>query len=149
MNRDFRDAERFYKKILFLPNSCWQWTGSMIWNGYAQFSIKIGRKHKTVRAARLSYEKHIGPIPKGLDLDHFFCQNRACVNPFHVEPVTEKENTLRGNGPTARNAQKTHCVYGHPFDKRNTLFRGDGRGRECRACAYLRHKTVDWRKYAH
>lgn len=46
-------------------------------------------------AHRLIYTMLIGEIPEGMVLDHL-CRNRRCVNPHHLEPVTVKENTHRG-----------------------------------------------------
>lgn len=85
------------------------------------------------RAHRLSYRLWKGEIAEGLVLDHL-CRITGCINPAHLEAVTDKVNILRGIGPTARNAQKTHCLRGHPFDAKNTHInpRGD---RVCRICA--------------
>lgn len=46
--------------------------------------------------------------PEGMVLDHL-CRNRNCLEPFHLELVTPKENTLRGKGPSAENARKENC----------------------------------------
>lgn len=74
----------------------------------------------------------VGPIPEGMDLDHT-CRNRGCVNPEHLEPVTTQVNTLRGIGPTAENARKTHCKHGHPLEGDNLYVDPEGK-RKCRAC---------------
>jgi hypothetical protein len=95
-----------------------------------------GRRVATKAAHRLFYEQLVGPIPDGLQLDHL-CRVRHCVNPDHLEPVTQTANVLRGIGPTAVNAGKTHCVHGHPFTPDNTYINKQG-NRHCRACAIRR-----------
>ncbi len=55
------------------------------------------------------------------------------MNPAHLEPVTNRENVLRGETVAAAAAAKTHCIRGHPFDAANTRIRTDG-ARECRTC---------------
>ena len=93
---------------------CWVWKGAPIKNGYGQYRRKGTR---SCYVHRLVYEALVGPIPEGKFLDHL-CRNRLCVNPGHLEIVTNRENVLRGVGPTAVNAQKTHCKRGHPLRER-------------------------------
>lgn len=117
---------------------CWLWLGELIKRtGYGQ----VGREGRNYRAHRLSYELLIGPIPLGLELDHL-CKVRHCVNPAHLEPVTGKVNKLRGDTFNARNAAKTHCPKGHPYDEKNTYMHPRGL-RCCRQCANarMREKT--------
>jgi hypothetical protein len=71
---------------------CWIWQLAKNRQGYGL--TREGYAHK--RAHRVVYEQHIGPIPPGLDLDHL-CRQTDCVNPAHMEPVTEAENVRRGN----------------------------------------------------
>lgn len=78
-------------------------------------------------------------MPKGWHVDHT-CRKRACIRPDHLEAVTWKVNTLRGDGPTAQNARKTHCIHGHEYTASNTMER-DGR-RECRTCKRI-GQTLD------
>jgi hypothetical protein len=110
------------------PNSgCWLWTGAVDLDGYG-----VAWASKTTkRAHRVIFEGARGAIPPGLHLDHL-CRNTSCVNPGHLEPVTPRENTMRGVTPAAANAKKTHCRNGHPFDEANVYWFGNER--RCRAC---------------
>ena len=96
--------KRFFQKVKKTDN-CWIWTAQKT-KGYGRFhqNSKVG----DVMAHRFSYELEKGKIPDGLYLDHL-CRNRGCVNPKHLEPVTNKENILRGNGLCAKNAKKKYC----------------------------------------
>src|ERR1035437_3014013 len=111
---------------------CWLWTAAVDKDGYGLFKLS-GRM---VRAHRFAYEQAKGPIPHGLTLDHL-CRVRCCVNPAHLEVVTVRENTLRGNGPAGRNARKTHCKQGHPYTESNTYQRHTERERICKTCAHI------------
>src|SRR6266576_3456485 len=100
--------QRFWAKVDRRGSEeCWPWQANR-GRGYGNVWI-AGRMY---RAHRVAYELLIGPIPEGLTLDHL-CRNRGCVNPAHLEPVTSRENTLRGEGISANNARKTHCKHGH------------------------------------
>ena len=119
--------QRIWAKISPEPNSgCWLWTGGLGSNlGYGKFNHK--------QAHRAAYEAFRGPIPPGLTIDHL-CRTPSCVNPDHLEPVTHRENILRGRSLFAMNAKKTHCPRGHPLFGDNVYIRIDHRGRECKSC---------------
>jgi hypothetical protein len=125
-----RVVARFWLKVdgSAGPTGCWEWTASKA-HGYGQFGVRAG----DVRMAhRYAYEYLVAPIPVDLQIDHL-CRNRRCVNPAHLEPVTLVENVMRGIGPGAVNARKTHCLHGHAFDEANTYTDKSGR-RQCRTC---------------
>lgn len=104
--------EKFINAIRVLPNSCWQWQNSLATFGYGKFWIG----NTQFMAHRFAWWVFRGAIPKGLQIDHL-CRNRGCVNPDHMEPVTIKENVLRGVGTSAINKRKTHCKNGHAYDR--------------------------------
>lgn len=129
--------ERFFEKTRILENGCIEWTGGLNGAGYGQFyrgKRFRGDTGKTY-AHRWAYEYFIGPIPDGLHLDHL-CRNRRCVNPTHLEPVTVRENLLRGVGPSAMHARKTHCPAGHPYAGKN-LYTNPKGARYCRECGRI------------
>lgn len=116
---------------------CWLWTGALNADGYGA----VGRDNKVLRVHRVTYELLVGPIPDGMQLDHL-CRNRACCNPKHLEPVTNKENWLRGQHHTAVMLRENKCGRGHEMTEENTYHRRTGR--MCRACVLL--KSAENRK---
>lgn len=84
-------------KVDVTADGCWAWKGAKTPTGYGVVSIE----RRARKAHRYSYLHLVGPVPDGLVLDHL-CRNRACVNPAHMEPVTQRTNVLRGNSPSAQ-----------------------------------------------
>ena len=123
---------RFWDKVEIQDGGCWKWLGATNNQGYGEFSIN----HKMVRAHRFSYQIHESTIPEGLVIDHK-CRNVWCVNPKHLEPVTNKENLNRGR---SANREKTHCMKGHEYNQINTYYHNNNR--HCRTC-----KLDNTRKY--
>ena len=131
------DFDRFWQRV-DKSGECWMWTGSRNTKGYGRFDSD-GRH---LMAHRVAYEMLVGPIPDGMQLDHL-CRVPACVNPAHLEPVTSRENTMRGIGPSAQSAVKTHCSKGHPLSGDNLMERM-GRGRlfrDCRTCRIAENRA--------
>lgn len=125
---------RFFKKIEYsnhFDDDCWYWTSTNHKDGYGQFKLNS----KSCLAHRISYELFRGKIPIGLQLDHL-CRNRKCVNPNHLEIVSNRENVLRGVSVCAINYKKTHCKHGHKFDEKNTYF-NKNKNRRCRFCVMI------------
>lgn len=116
---------------------CRMFTGGLL-QGYGIFYNFHGTG-KRKKAHIAEWEAIHGPVPDGYVLDHL-CRRRSCINPNHLELVTSVENTLRGNGPTAVNARKTHCVHGHALSGTNLLIDYRGR-RKCKTCQ-RQHETA-------
>lgn len=122
------DADKFWEKVE-KTDSCWLWTGALADTGYGSFGVRLGRNEsKTMSAHRWAYEALVGPIPDGLHIDHL-CRVRNCVNPRHLEPVTNRENARRG--VAARLGDE--CRNGHERTSENTYIRKGGYV-ECRVC---------------
>ena len=112
--------ERFWRYVR-VTDGCWEWTGACV-EGYGYF--RMGTQQK--KAHRVAYELVVGPIPDGLTIDHL-CQNKGCVNPAHMEPVTAAENLSR------QGQRMAACRRGHPFIPENTYVSRSG-GRSRRVC---------------
>lgn len=127
-------AQRMAKYIEPEPNTgCWLWSGCVGGGGYGMLRVDGVARY----AHRISYELRHGPIADGLQVDHL-CRVRCCVNPDHLEPVTQRENLLRGVGFAATNAEKDFCKRGHPLTPDN-LYRSPSQPtwRFCRECIRL------------
>lgn len=129
--------QRFWSKVnkdgsipVYNPSlgKCWEWLGASIQTGHGVFWLN----QKNIGAHVFAYGQTKGKVPKSLELDHL-CRNPPCVNPEHLEAVTPKVNTLRGNGAAAINARKTHCKRGHPLGGENLYVNSKGQ-RICREC---------------
>jgi hypothetical protein len=133
-----RDAikQRILKHSMPEPNTgCWIWHGDSVNGGYGRTSVD-GRKWLVHRAA---YHAWVGDIPKGLTIDHL-CKQPSCCNPQHMEPVTMKENIMRGDSFSRINAEKVECKRGHPLSGDNLYRYKDGR-RDCRTCMDIRYRA--------
>lgn len=112
---------------------CWVWIASLDRHGYGQLNAG-GESGGIRRAHRVAYELLVGPIPDGLDLDHL-CRVRRCVNPAHLEPVTNAENKRR--------SRRTHCREGHPLSGPNLYINPASGARTCRKCRRIKENA--WR----
>ena len=122
----------FMEKIHFEPMSgCWLWGGTVNNKGYGLMTNPIKDKPMML-AHRYSYELHKGPVPEGLVVDHKCC-NSHCVNPDHLQAITFRENVMKGESNTAKNARMTHCHRGHPLPSGYEY----GKKRQCRECKNL------------
>ena len=142
--RTFTDEDRERKYVERHPNGCWYWTGGLDGKGY-------GRTGK-VSAHRWLYERHLGPVPAGMDLDHVChnqdatcrggtdCPHRRCVNPTHLRPVTRRANLAAGNGNGGvKWSPKTRCKHGHDITSSDAVYTSrnasGGVSRRCKVCA--------------
>jgi hypothetical protein len=131
-----RQTDQFWERVSKPDgeDGCWEWTGARDRRGYGRLCEYF--------AHRYSYTLHVGPMAPELVTDHL-CRNHSCVNPSHLEPVTPRENTMRGVGPTAQKAQQEACVRGHDLD--GVTDRG---ARYCKTCSTDRSLSAYQRRRA-
>lgn len=140
-----KKAARIFKFIsISIVTGCWNWTGAITKDGYGVTNWGT----QSVPAHRFMYAWFFGPIPAGqkksgsLELDHAACNNRACVNPYHLVLISTRDNVLRGCGITAVNAVKTHCVKGHLLPTEANTPKGHRRCMECTRIRALRYSRA-------
>lgn len=149
---DRRLPARFWRKVDKSSGGCWHWTGFVDASGYGQYwhEGELRRPHAA------AYETLVGPIPLGYVIDHtchsfdpscgggFGCEHRRCVNPAHLEAVTQSENLKRGRVAEARRERMpATCPKGHPLSAENLYLRKSDNSRQCRTCAKAANRA--WR----
>lgn len=132
-------AERFWEKVdrengpisEIIGTRCWIWTAAKRMDGYGV----IGFQDRTFGAHRISWFLHTGIMSdKQTTIDHL-CRHPSCVRPDHLEYVPVRINVLRGIGPAAKYAKRTHCGKGHPYSEDNLVMADLRTGRRrCRIC---------------
>ncbi len=137
--------DRLWERSQPIPwSGCYVWMGYVSPDGYVSIArpLKAGKRDVT-SLQRASYEALVGRVPDGYHVDHK-CRTPTCWRPDHLEAVPPRENILRGIGPSAKNARKTHCVVGHALSGDNLLTNPRG-NRVCRSCQNRRKRDSDAR----
>lgn len=136
---------RFAAAVRVSPNGCWLWIAGTDSSGRGMFSVN----GKQVRAYVWAWEYKNGPVPEGKVLDHVVCQNPNCVNPAHLQPVTQRINVLRGKSSRVRAFLANTCTRGHDLSKPENVYpKSNTRtGRRCRICTLeINRRSVERRK---
>ena len=118
--------QKFFSLVEPGDGGCWSWTATLDEKGYGNFYAH----DQTFKAHRWAYEFLRAELPDGLQLDHL-CLNKACVNPWHLEPVPGIENQRRRYGVYGSDLRR--CIHGHEMTPSNTYVNPRG-VRHCRTC---------------
>jgi len=120
--------ERILERITLHPSGCWLWPKAKDKKGYGGIGTgsRLNGTQRSQQVHRVAYEVFVGPIPEGMTIDHT-CETKLCVNPEHLEPVTNAENKRRGGD------RMKHCRRGHERNEMNTYIQTNGH-RQCRVC---------------
>ncbi len=135
---DDNDKERFWLSWVEL-DGCWIWIRNKVTGGYGGFVV--GGRNR--RAHRVSYELAYGVILTPDQFLHHTCKNKDCINPAHLEIVSQLTHT---DSATFGNKEKTHCPYGHEYTPGNTHWNKGGTSRECYQCKLHRQQRQYARK---
>lgn len=125
------EYERFWEKVDRDPvSNCWNWTSTTRGKPGCRYG-SFWDKGRFVAAHRFSYETYVDDIREET-IDHI-CGNKLCVNPNHLQQLSNKENIAKSNSTPAINARKRHCKHGHALFGHNLYLRKEG-GRTCKTC---------------
>lgn len=119
-----------------LESGCWVWKRAVMNTGYGI----LRHDGRNQLAHRVSYELAKGKIPPGMQIDHL-CRHPTCINPDHLEVVTQAENMRRGYlsmSNKMRALERTHCKRGHELSGENVIVTPTHRS--CRQCINERAK---------
>jgi hypothetical protein len=125
--------ERFWTKV-DKTDDCWLWTAARNRHGYGV----CWNGTSTMLAHRFAYGH---PIPDGLQIDHL-CRVRHCVNPDHLELVTNRENWRRGQSHAAVAQRTGRCKYGHSLA--DAYRDKNGHVRNCGTCKRQKRSSGEW-----
>jgi hypothetical protein len=138
-----RTLARLAEKHVVVPELIYNGTPCQVWVGYIErqgYGIVTDSRSKESRVAhRVRWEIEVGPVPKGMEVDHL-CRNRACINLAHLEAVPHRVNVARGLSGSHQ-AKRTECPKGHPYDAENTRWLPDG-SRECKECKRIAKRKL-------
>jgi hypothetical protein len=118
---------------------CWLWKGTVTGGGYGH--VWNPEERRMVYSHVLTWELQTGRRkPDDKDLDHL-CRVQPCGRFEHLELVTGRTNTLRGNSPQAIMHRTNTCKRGHALEGGNVIRRTNGR-RSCRKCDIDRKRRL-------
>lgn len=117
-------------------SGCSIWTGAPSLKGYGRITID----RRALKAHRLIASLVYGKVPAGMVVDHL-CRNRLCVNPKHLEIVTNQVNVQRGLLNSGR-PPRSSCNAGHAYSEDTVCYRSNGLylTRRCRVCILHRQR---------
>ena len=118
------------------PDKCWNFFGTINSAGYGSLTIgsRTDKSRQQIGAHRFSYYLSKGEIAKEMVIHHK-CANTLCVNPNHLEQVTQSENVKKRINYVSPQSKKTHCPKGHEYSEKNTrIYKGR---RNCQECSRI------------
>ena len=131
MSRRISASIRFFKYAsnCNTVENCWEWKGGKTYQGYGVFSSD---NRESILAHRWIWTYLFGPMPKNRVINHR-CRNTSCVNPVHMEVISQSENVLVGDHYERK---IMHCPRGHAYTTKNTYIqrRYNGNSRSCKIC---------------